>query len=178
GGPTYPSVDVLARAGRGGQAKTKKWTCRLPGARLESEHHEGLWPVLSDRHGVRDVRRALDAADPPGAAGRGEPLQRDPARHTLDLAHLARPAPARARGRGRHHQPAARPWARTRVPADSRGRGVPRGPGAARPVGSTVGHDAVRSGESRPDAAHVERAAADRLSRAGPPPGGRARWLS
>src|SRR4030095_8040063 len=112
GGPTYPAVCVLTRAARGGQAKTKKWTCRLPGARLESEHHEGLWPVLSDRHGVRDVRRALDAADPPGAAGRGEPLQRDPARHTLDLAHLARPAPARARGRGRHPQLARRVRAR------------------------------------------------------------------
>src|SRR5712691_1554596 len=99
----------------------------LPGRRGAPTvgHHEGLRPVLPDRNGVRDLRRALDPADPARAAIRSATVQRDPAGHAPDLADIARSAVARAGSRGRGPEPTPRPRPGARVPADARGRGAP-----------------------------------------------------
>src|ERR1700730_15128864 len=82
---------------------------------------------------------------------------------------ISRAAAARAGGGGARPESAARPRPGTGVPADARGRGIPRSPGAPRGVGAAVGHRPVRSRQSRPDAAHVERAPANRLRPASRP---------
>src|SRR5712691_7946581 len=89
------SFMALLRIGKASRhAKPKKSTCRSGEGRLHSDQHEGLWPVLPDRDGVRDLRRALDAPDPERAASRGAAVQRDPAGHAPDLADTARSAAA------------------------------------------------------------------------------------
>src|SRR5262245_6454384 len=66
------------------------------------------------------------------------------------------------RGRRGRREPAAPPRPGPGVPADARGGGVPRGPGAARRLGPAVGHRPVRPREPRPGAPHVERQPAHR----------------
>src|SRR5262245_29964616 len=118
-------------------AKTKKWTCRSSRMSLQSAH-ERLWTVLPDRGRVRDLRRAVDTADPPRTARRRPAFQRHPPGPADDLADPARPAPARAGGRRYHHEPSATARTRPRVPTDAGGGGIPRGPPSARGVGSAV----------------------------------------
>src|SRR5262245_29615441 len=77
----------------------RKWTCEA-GERLLDSPHERLWPVLSRSGRVGGVRAALDAADHSRAVLRALALQRDPSRHSADLAHSAHGAVALARGRG------------------------------------------------------------------------------
>jgi hypothetical protein len=97
-----PGPDAHTMAGPQGGAKTKNWTGQAGRRRRQSDQHEGLQSVLPDRHGLRDLRRALDAPDLERAAVRSPPVQRDPARHARDLEDTARPAAAGA-GSRRHH---------------------------------------------------------------------------
>src|SRR5262249_39221661 len=63
------------------QESPKNGLAGAAGARLEWAHDGGVRTVLPHRHGVRDLRRALDAPDSAGAPGRGAAVQRDPPVH-------------------------------------------------------------------------------------------------
>src|SRR5689334_21981458 len=91
----------------------RKWTCERSAALLDSPH-ERLWSVLSRGGGVGSVRPTLDAAHHSRAVLRALALQRDPSRHSADLAHSTGRALALARrcGRRRKHGGTLRPGTR------------------------------------------------------------------
>ena len=103
----------------GALPRPKNGLAALAGRCLQSGRMKGYGQFCPVAVAARDLRRALDAADPARAAGGLAPLQRHPPGGAADLAHAAGPAAARAGRRRRRAEPAAAQRPGTRVPADA-----------------------------------------------------------
>src|SRR5690242_13007336 len=149
----YTSMGGRSGTGTGCESPKNELAVHARGS-LESPQHAGVRPVLSGRSGLRDLRGAVDATDPPRALSREPAVLGDPARAAAHLTGAAHAASAPSGGRGRDPERAR--GARPRLPADRGRRGVPRGDRRARRLGSAVGPRARLGGPSRRVLAPVE----------------------